>query len=921
MPNGPQDPLGVARLERLGAETHAVFRPDRLRGVDSTRWSRRPRTVKVLLENLVRHFDPARDDPEPMVALANGERNGSSVEFAFHPERILLQDFTGVPVLVDLSMLRDAAAERGRDPSDIQPAVPVDLIVDHSVQVDSYGSDWSFGINLEREHERNHERYGFLRWAHRSYSGVRVVPPGNGICHQVNLEFLASVVQARTSHGVAVAFPDTLVGTDSHTTMVNGLSVLGWGVGGIEAEAAMLGEPLFLARPRVVGLELTGQLPEGATATDLVLTVTRRLRAEGVVDSFVEFFGRGVRGLSVADRATVSNMSPEFGATASLFPVDEATIAYLRLTGRTPELTARVEAYARSQGLWGSPDPGTTDYDRVVALDLSTIVPIVSGPRNPEEGVTLAELPSAFRRALDSYRKTHAPTAPPTPQYPSDDPLQPFQARGDPGGGTASGPQPSAPLRDGSVVIAAITSCTNTSNPTVIVAAGLVARKAVELGVRPPAHVKTSLAPGSKVVTRYLERAGLLPYLERLGFNLVGYGCTTCIGNSGPLPPEVARQVRERDLFVAAVLSGNRNFEARIHNQVRANYLASPPLVVAYALAGRVDLDLSREPVTRRPNGEPVTLHDLWPSNAEIRSTIERALDREMFETTYRTIEKGGAHWESLQPPDRPQYPWESASTYLAKPPFLKLEPPWLPRAGALARGARVLLALGDRISTDHISPAGAIPPESDAARFLRDHGVPTEELNTYGARRGNHEVMVRGTFANLRLRNALVAPKEGGYTVHLPSGEVGTVFQAAERYRTERTPLIVLAGKSYGQGSSRDWAAKGPRLLGVGAVIAESFERIHRSNLIQMGVLPLVFPKGEGWSTLGLTGQESLDLSLQKGTELTPGASVGIVAHRTDGSDMRVEATCELRSKTEIEYYRAGGVLPFVMSDRFPPK
>ncbi len=887
------DPLHVTETVPLGRETATIYRVDRVAGVDAARLARRPRTIRVILENIVRHFDPAKTDLAHVVALANGAPVAASAEFAYYPERILLQDFTGVPVVVDLSTLRSAAAARGLPPGQVNPVVPVDLVIDHSVQVDSFGSARSLLVNLDREYERNHERYRFLRWAKGAYHGVRIVPPGNGICHQVNLEHLASVVTTRGADGTAVAFPDTLIGTDSHTTMVNGVSALGWGVGGIEAEAVMLGEPYFLSRPTVVGVELTGALPEGATATDLVLTVTRTLREKGVVDKHVEFFGSGVSLLSVPDRATVSNMCPEYGATSALFPIDEATIAFLRGTGRPDDLVGRVEAYARAVGLWGSPPPGSVEYDETLTIDLGRVVPSVSGPRNPEESVPLAGVPGSFGKALETYRAAH-----------------PRRSRGAPASDSV--------LRDGSLVIAAITSCTNTSNPSVMVGAGLIAKRAVELGLTVPPYVKTSLAPGSKVVTSYLERTGLLPYLGRLGFEVVGYGCTTCIGNSGPLPPEVDRQVRENDLFVAAVLSGNRNFEARVHNLVRANYLASPMLVVAYALAGHMDIDLSREPLGHRPSGEPVMLKDLWPSAEEVRRMVDANLDAGMFREKYRSVEVGDAHWEGLETPSGDRYPWSAESTYLAEAPYLVLPPPWLPKDGALVRGARALAVLPDKVSTDHISPAGEIPENSPAGEFLTAHGVPRAEFNTYGARRGHHEVMIRGTFANVRLKNELVAPKEGGYTTHVPSGKEMTIFEASERYRSDGTPLIVLAGKNYGQGSSRDWAAKGPRLLGVGAVIAEGYERIHRANLVQMGILPLAFPPGEGWKSLGLSGQETYDLTLEGGTELVPGGPVRVTATRPDGRKVEFTTTCRLKSSTEAEYYRAGGVLPYVMERRF---
>jgi aconitate hydratase len=913
-----RDPLSASEPLSVGDRSYVIYRPERVAGVDGGRLARRPLTVRVLLENMIRHFDPERSSRDGIVALAQGDPTGDDVEFAYYPERVLLQDFTGVPVVVDLSTLRSAAARQGLAGSRVNPIVPVDLIVDHSVQVDSFGTARSLAINLDREYERNHERYRFLRWAKGAYRGVRIVPPGNGICHQINLEYLSQVITTRGEDGRAVAYPDTLIGTDSHTTMVNGVSVLGWGVGGIEAEAVMLGEPYFLARPVVVGVELSGALPEGATATDLVLTVTRKLREKGVVDKFVEFYGPGVTGLSVPDRATVSNMCPEYGATSAFFPIDGATIAYLRGTGRPEELVARVEAYARGLRLWGSPQPGEIEYDEVLRIDLGSIVPSLSGPRNPEESVALPAVPSSFQKSLAAYRSSHPrPSNGTPPKYPADDPLHPYNGeRERPTSGSLAPADPA--VGDGSVVIAAITSCTNTSNPSVMVGAGLIAKRAVELGLKVPPHVKTSLAPGSKVVTSYLERAGLLPYLDQLGFELVGYGCTTCIGNSGPLPPAIDRKVRDEDLYVAAVLSGNRNFEARIHNLVRANYLASPMLVVAYALAGRMDIDLTRDALGSAPDGRPVLLRELWPTNEQVRTIVERSLDTGMFTEKYRAIETGDTHWEGLDPPTGEQYPWSATSTYLAEAPYLDLPAPWLPSDGRLASGARVLALLGDQVSTDHISPAGEIPADSPAGQYLTDHGVPVAEFNTYGARRGHHEVLIRGTFANVRLKNLLVTPKEGGFTVHVPSGSPTTIFEASERYRAEHTPLLVIAGKNYGQGSSRDWAAKGPRLLGVGAVIAESFERIHRSNLVQMGVLPLVFRPGENAKSLGLTGHESYELRLPEGTDLAPRGRIIVTATPSDGRSVRFEVTSRIQSKTEIDYYRAGGVLPYVLRHQF---
>jgi aconitate hydratase len=903
--------------ERL--RIHAL---DRLEGVDPSRLARRPRTVRILLENALRRFDPKLIDARTLVALANGTAEASDAEIPFFPSRVLLQDFTGVPVLVDLAAMRSAAQSRGLDPGRIDPVVPVDLVVDHSVQVDSYGTRQSLVLNLDREYERNGERYALLRWAQGAFGNMRIVPPGNGIVHQVNLEYLASVVHARRTDGESEAFPDTLVGTDSHTTMINGLGVLGWGVGGIEAEAVLLGEPYFLAPPEVVGVRLSGALPDGATATDLVLTVTRELRRVGVVDRFVEFFGPGVRALSVADRATISNMCPEYGATSALFPVDAATVAYLTGTGRDPALVRRVEAYARRQGLWADPDADPEpEFERVVDFDLGRVEATVSGPRNPEEAVPLGRAPDAFRAGLNAYRKDH-PKPEPDPHsshlYPSDDPLHPFTKDFERAGSSAAAPPSSRAdghPDDGAVVIAAITSCTNTSNPSVMLGAGLIARRARELGLSVPGYVKTSLAPGSKVVTEYLRRAQLLEPLEALGFDVVGYGCTTCIGNSGPLPPEVDRAVRTRDLYVAAVLSGNRNFEARIHNRVRANFLASPMLVVAYALAGRMDLDLTREPLGRSSEGRPVYLRDLWPRAEEIRRLTETALDPALFRDKYAQITQGDAHWEALRVPSGTLYPWDARSTYLREPPYFSVPRP--DPTPDLLREGRILAWLGDRVSTDHISPAGEIPADAPAGRYLLERGVAERDFNTYGARRGNHEVMVRGSFANVRLRNRLAAPREGGWTRHFPSGDELSIFEAAERYAYESVPLVVVAGSDYGQGSSRDWAAKGPRLLGVRAVVARSFERIHRSNLVGMGVLPLVFREGESAESVGLKGDERVDLRVADGGALRPRSEIEARVRREGEPERAFRLRARVESPVELAYFRASGLLPYVL-DRF---
>ncbi|MGA7923190.1 MAG: aconitate hydratase AcnA [Thermoplasmata archaeon] len=892
-------PSSVAPTEEIvvAGERSTFYPVDAIPRVDRSKLSQQPLTTRILLENVLRHFDPSRTSIDEVRRLAEGRPDKSERDLPFFPSRVLLQDFTGVPVLVDLTAVRSAAAQRGVDAAGVNPRIPVDLIVDHSVQVDSFGQRNSILINLDHEYDRNSERYALLRWGQGAYENFSVVPPGNGICHQVNLEYLSRVVERRGSPGHEVVFPDTLIGTDSHTTMVNGLSVLGWGVGGIEAEAVVLGEPYYLPFPDVVGVRLDGAMPEGATATDLVLTVTRELRKKGVVEKFVEFTGPGITNLSVPDRATISNMCPEYGATAALFPIDGATLAYLRGTGRPAELVARVEAYARRQGFWwevGVTEPHFADH---VNIDLDTIVPTVSGPKNPEEAVALSELPRVFGAAREKYRKLHP--RPSIPAAPS-----PTMAVGGNGGGTT--------VPDGAAVIAAITSCTNTSNPTVMVGAGLIARRARERGMHPAPYVKTSLAPGSKVVTEYLRRADLIQDLDALGFELVGYGCTTCIGNSGPLLPEAERAVREEDAYVAAVLSGNRNFEARIHNQVRANFLASPMLVVAFALAGRVDIDLTREPVGKDSKGAPVYLRDLWPKNEEVRQLVERSLDPSIFVEKYRSITQGDFHWESLDVPAGRIYPWRGSSTYVRDPPYFELERP--PVAATLVQNGRALAILGDGVSTDHISPAGEIPEDSPAGQYLIANGVPVAQFNTYGTRRGNHEVMVRGTFGNVRLANQLVAPREGGWTMHVPSGNTMTIYDASLRYRDERVPLVVLGGSNYGQGSSRDWAAKGPRLLGVRAVLVKNFERIHRSNLVGMGVLPLEFQPGEGTKELGLTGRETFTIAVPQNGPIVPRGTLDVMARDDSGSEHRFTVRCRINSPVELDYYRAGGLLPYVL-------
>jgi aconitate hydratase len=875
--------------------------------------ARLPYTLRVLLENVLRSGDEAGAR-----AVAAWDPSAEpSHEISFYPSRVLLQDFTGVPAVVDLAAMRDAIADLGGDPGVINPLIPAELVIDHSVQVDSFASRGSFARNVELEVERNRERYAFLRWGASSLRGFKVVPPGTGICHQVNLEYLARVVESRDG----VAFPDTLVGLDSHTTMVNGLGVLGWGVGGIEAEAAMLGEALSMLVPQVVGFRLRGLLREGATATDLVLTATELLRRTGVVGKFVEYFGEGVSSLTVADRATLGNMSPEYGATCGYFPVDDLTLDYLLLTGRPQEHVALVEAYCRENLLWHEPDEHP-DYSQVVELDLDDVEPSLAGPRRPQDRVPLARAKEAFLEVLPTFgvenddddeavQETFPASDPTTEQAPA--------GRHVPYRGTATVAIAAPPTQGtvrfsldgeeveighGAVVIAAITSCTNTSNPQVMVAAGLLAKRAVELGLRRAPWVKSSLAPGSRVVTDYYDRAGLQLYLDELGFNVVGYGCTTCIGNSGPLPEPVSQAIADGELVACSVLSGNRNFEARIHPEVKANYLASPPLVVAYAIAGRIDVDLEHEPLARSPDGRDVYLRDLWPSSAEIQQTIAESVRGEMFARTYADIYTGDAAWQQLETRAGDRYAWDERSTYVRRPPYfdrLELEPAPV----ADIEGARCLVSLGDSVTTDHISPAGAIRLDSPAGRYLTDHGVEQRDFNSYGSRRGNHEVMVRGTFANVRLRNQLVPGAEGTWTKHLPSGEEMSVFDASERYLADGTPLVVLAGKEYGSGSSRDWAAKGPALLGVRAVIAEGYERIHRSNLLMMGILPLQYREGESRESLGLTGEEQFAI---RGL----GAETREVSVEADGTTFT--AIVRLDTPREREYLGHGGILQYVL-------
>jgi aconitate hydratase len=882
---GSPDPFG-ARAS-LGAGLPDYYRLSALEGRPAL--DRTPVTLRILLENVLRHAGGGIVRPEDVETLAAWTPgSGLSAEIPFMPARVVLQDFTGVPAVVDLAAMRDAMADLGGDPARVNPLVPADLVIDHSVQIDAFGTLAAYGINVDHEYERNGERYQLLRWAQTAFRDLRVVPPGTGIIHQVNLEYLATVVTDRPDdEGRSVAFPDTLVGTDSHTTMINGLGVLGYGVGGIEAEAVLLGQPLYQPMPRIVGVRLVNRLPRGATATDLVLVVTEMLRRYGVVGAFVEFAGDGLAGLSLADRATISNMSPEFGATSTIFPIDDETLAYLRLTGRPAARVDLVERYAKAQGLWREPGEERR-FDDLLTLDLATVVPSVAGPRRPQDRVALGDVPANFHAA-----------------FPAPDDGGDRVARVSVDGRETE-------VTDGSVVIAAITSCTNTSNPTVMVGAGLLARNAVARGLAVPSSVKTSLAPGSRAVTGYLERAGLTAPLDALGFTLAGYGCTTCIGNSGPLDTAVARAIEERHLVAAAVLSGNRNFEGRIHPLARAAYLASPPLVVAFALAGRVDIDLETQPVGTGMDGRPVMLADIWPSPEEVRAVVGEAIDADLFAATYATVFEGDDRWRALPVPEGDRYAWAAGSTYIARPPFFE----GMTREPAPVTDivdARALAVLGDSVTTDHISPAGSIAPWSPAGQWLQARGVTPREFNSYGARRGHHEVMMRGTFANIRLRNRLLDGKEGPYTRHLPDDAELSIFDAAEAYRAEGVPLVILAGREYGSGSSRDWAAKGTTLLGVRAVIAQSYERIHRSNLVGMGVLPLEFLPGEGVDALGLTGRETFTIrGLADGPE--PRARMTVEATGPEGTVRPFQVLCRLDGPIELDYYRAGGILPAVL-------
>ena len=897
----------------VGGVEYEIFRLDRL--ADRFDTSRLPFSLKILLENLLRHEDGAVVTASDVEALAGWDAAAEpATEIAFTPSRVLLQDFTGVPAVVDLAAMRDAMRTLGGDPAKINPLSPVELVIDHSVQVDRFGARDALSRNTEIEFERNRERYAFLRWGQKAFRDFKVVPPGTGIVHQINLEYLARVVFAREHGGVTRAYPDTVVGTDSHTTMVNGLGVLGWGVGGIEAEAAMLGQPISMLIPQVVGFELTGRLPEGATATDLVLTVVEMLRAKGVVGKFVEFFGDGLDHLPLADRATIANMAPEYGATCGIFPIDAESLAYLRLSGRPDSQIALVEAYARAQGLFREPGGPAAEYSDTLTLDMGTVEPCISGPKRPQDRIPLHEVKEAVAghlRAMQDERGDGSGGS----NGSGGSAGRSGDGEGESAGGdhtasvTVEKDGASYALRDGAVVIAAITSCTNTSNPAVLVGAGLLARNARERGLVVKPWVKTSFAPGSMVVRDYLEKAGLLEDLEGLGFHIVGFGCTTCIGNSGPLPEEVSAAIRDGDLIVSAALSGNRNFEGRVHAEVKMNFLASPPLVVAYAIAGRCDVDFYAEPLGEDPDGAPVYLRDVWPSGREIQETIASSISSEMFRASYDRVFEGDQRWQGMSVPTADRFHWDSTSTYVRNPPYFD-DMSMTPRGIPTIRGARMLALLGDSITTDHISPAGAIEADSPAGRFLQGRQIPPREFNSYGSRRGNHEIMMRGTFANIRLRNRAAPGTEGGWTVHRPSGERMTIYDAAMRYQEEGVPLIVIGGAEYGTGSSRDWAAKGTLLLGVAAVVAKSFERIHRSNLVGMGVLPLVFEEGQDAESLGLTPEHVFDVEgLAKGAK-----AVTVTATSPDGNRTRFGARVRIDTPKEWEYYENGGILHYVV-------
>jgi aconitate hydratase len=913
MQNAHPDSFSARGTLAVGDRSYEIFRLSALEKAGYPGVGRLPFSLKILLENLVRFEDGRSVSKDDVAGLANWKPGESAKEIAYRPGRVLLQDFTGVPCVVDLAAMRDAMADMGGDPKKINPLQPVELVIDHSVQVDKFGTAEAFAQNATLEFDRNRERYAFLKWGQQALDGFRAVPPDTGIVHQVNIEFLGRVVfgaggAGETTDTSGVAYPDTVVGTDSHTTMANGLGILAWGVGGIEAEAAMLGQPVTMLIPEVIGFKISGKLADGVTSTDLVLAITQMLRKKGVVGKFVEFYGAGLSNLGVADRVTIGNMSPEYGSTVAIFPIDDHTLSYLKLTGRSAEQIALVEAYAKEQGLFrtdASVDPVFSD---TLELDLSTVTPNLAGPRRPQDRVALSDVKVEFAKALAEWQSVRDGA-----KAASGNGVAIARLEDEGGGGTAVAARPEVDkLSDGAVVIAAITSCTNTSNPAVMLGAGLVAKKAVELGLTRKPWVKTSLAPGSKVVTDYLQKSGLAPYLDQVGFNLVGYGCTTCIGNSGPLPDDVAADVAEHDMIVAAVLSGNRNFEGRIHPQVRANYLASPPLVVAYALAGRMDIDLTTEPLGTGKNGQPVYLKDVWPSNAEVDAAIAESVSEAAFRARYADVFAGDDNWRKLDVPTSERYAWDPKSEYVKKPPYFDGMPAQ-PVAPTDILGSRALLVLADSVTTDHISPAGTIAKNSAASKYLIEKGVDPADFNSYGARRGNHEVMMRGTFANTRIKNALVPGVEGSFTKYLPTGEQMSVFDATEKYKADKTPLLILAGKEYGSGSSRDWAAKGPMLLGVRVVIAESFERIHRSNLIGMGILPLEYVAGETRATHGLTGDETFDI-LGITERITPRTTFTVRATGADGSKKEFSAVVRIDTPDEAEYYRHGGILQYVL-------
>ena len=912
--------FGARATLKVGGKEYEFFRLDALdqQGI-STRHL--PFSLRILLENLLRTEDGRNVSQEEVRALAAWSKSSKpEKEIAFTPSRVLLQDFTGVPAVVDLAAMRDAMKRLGGDAKLINPLQPAELVIDHSVQVDEFGSPNAFDVNALLEFQRNKERYAFLRWGQTAFRNLAIVPPDTGIVHQVNLEFLARVVFVNEDGGKRTAYPDTLVGTDSHTTMVNGLGVLGWGVGGIEAEAAMLGQPVSMLIPLVVGVKLTGRLREGATATDLVLTITEMLRKHGVVGKFVEYFGPGLQDLPLADRATIANMAPEYGATCGIFPIDKESLRYLKLTGRSDEQIALVEAYAREQGLFHDEKAPEAEYSESLSLDLATVEPSLAGPKRPQDRVVLSKAGESFEKALPSLIKPKVASQAATTTSATVNAARWEQEGGNPAAVGVENPnveehvtpEVKNALKHGSVVIAAITSCTNTSNPSVLIAAGLLAKKAVERGLQVPAWVKTSLAPGSKVVRDYLEKAGLTPYLEKLKFHVVGYGCTTCIGNSGPLPAEVSKEIDDKNLVVASVLSGNRNFEGRINSEVRANYLMSPPLVVAFALAGRIDIDLRKDAIGKDREGKPVYLVDLWPSQSEVEQAIQQSISSEMFRKSYGEVYAGDERWRGLPVPEGETYVWEGGSTYIRQAPYFDDMALKAAAVGDIKK-ARVLAVLGDSVTTDHISPAGSIKKDSPAGKYLIAHGVQPANFNSYGSRRGNHEVMVRGTFANVRLRNKMVAT-EGGFTRHLPDGAEMSIFEASEQYQADGVPLVILAGKEYGSGSSRDWAAKGPRLLGVRAVIAESYERIHRSNLVGMGILPLQFLPGESVESLGLTGEEVIDISgIRDAVEkFSAGCQIAVRVKGKKTSEFK--AVVRIDTPQEALYYANGGILQYVL-------